>query len=101
MFKRVFLTAHAGNGIIRAGLHVRIRGRDMGEISADRAGQRADPSALGSNKTANELFPLVYEQLRILARRRMEDEKAGHTLQPTALVHEVFLRLAGRKEALW
>jgi len=73
----------------------------MGEISADRAGQRADPSALGSNKTANELFPLVYEQLRILARRRMEDEKAGHTLQPTALVHEVFLRLAGRKEALW
>jgi RNA polymerase sigma factor (TIGR02999 family) len=39
-------------------------------------------------------LPLVYEQLRALARRRMADENAGHTLHATALVHEVYLRLA-------
>jgi len=42
---------------------------------------------------AARLFPLVYERLRELARRRMADERAGHTLEATALVHEVYLRL--------
>ena len=39
--------------------------------------------------SADDLLPLVYEELRILAASRMADEAAGHTLQPTALVHEV------------
>jgi RNA polymerase sigma factor (TIGR02999 family) len=52
-------------------------------------------------KTADQLFPLVYEQLRNLARKRMTDEKVGHTLQATALVHEVYLRLAGSDKVLW
>lgn len=44
---------------------------------------------------AQELFPLVYEELRRLAGKKMAEERPGHTLQPTALVHEAYLRLAG------
>ena len=47
----------------------------------------------GDAKAANELLPLVYEELRKLAAARMANESAGHTLQPTALVHEAWLRL--------
>lgn len=47
----------------------------------------------GDAKAANELLPLVYEELRKLAAARMANEAAGHTLQPTALVHEAWLRL--------
>ena len=46
-------------------------------------------------RRADELLPLVYEQLRELARRRMTEERAGHTMQATALVHEAYMRLAG------
>lgn len=49
--------------------------------------QAGDPNAAG------ELLPLVYDELRKLAAARMANEAAGHTLQPTALVHEVWLRL--------
>ena len=48
----------------------------------------------GDPNTAAELLPLVYEELRKLAAARMANEAAGHTLQPTALVHEAWLRLA-------
>jgi RNA polymerase sigma factor (TIGR02999 family) len=46
-------------------------------------------------KAADQLLPLVYEELRKLAVVRMANEKAGHTLQPTALVHEAWLKIAG------
>jgi RNA polymerase sigma factor (TIGR02999 family) len=46
-------------------------------------------------KAAEQLLPLVYEELRKLAAHRMANEAAGHTLQPTALVHEAWLRLTG------
>jgi len=49
----------------------------------------------GELQAAEELLPLVYEELRKLAAARMANEAAGHTLQPTALVHEAWLRLAG------
>lgn len=49
----------------------------------------------GDSQAAEELLPLVYEELRRLAACRMAHEAAGHTLQPTALVHEAWLRLAG------
>jgi RNA polymerase sigma factor (TIGR02999 family) len=52
-------------------------------------------------RAAGDLFPLVYEQLKELARHRMADERAGHTLQATALVHEAYLRLVQRKQAQW
>lgn len=49
----------------------------------------------GDAKAANELLPLVYEELRRLAAYKMSQEAPGHTLQPTALVHEAYLRLVG------
>ena len=49
----------------------------------------------GDAKAAEELLPLVYEELRGLAAGRMANEIAGQTLQPTALVHEAWLRLGG------
>jgi RNA polymerase sigma-70 factor, ECF subfamily len=45
------------------------------------------------------IMPLVYEELRALAEIHFEGESAGHTLQPTALVHEVYLRMAGQARA--
>jgi RNA polymerase sigma factor (TIGR02999 family) len=49
----------------------------------------------GDSKSAEELLPLVYEELRKLAAAKMAKEPPGHTLQPTALVHEAWLRLVG------
>lgn len=49
----------------------------------------------GDPLAGNELLPLVYEELRRLASRKMTQEKSGHTLQPTALVHEAYMRLIG------
>jgi RNA polymerase sigma factor (TIGR02999 family) len=49
----------------------------------------------GDAKAAHELLPLVYEELRKLAASKMTDEAPGNTLQPTALVHEAWLRLVG------
>jgi len=53
----------------------------------------------GDPRAAAELLPLVYAELRKLAAARMVEEKAGHTLQPTALVHEAYLRLVGGERA--
>ena len=49
----------------------------------------------GDPAAASELLPLVYAELRKLAAGKLADEKPGHTLQPTALVHEAYLRLLG------
>jgi RNA polymerase sigma factor (TIGR02999 family) len=54
-----------------------------------------DAAAAGDCKAAAELLPLVYDELRKLAALRMAAEAPGHTLQPTALVHEAYLRLVG------
>jgi len=53
----------------------------------------------GDEKAAEELLPLVYEELRKLAAARMAHERADQTLQPTALVHEAWLRLTGGEQA--
>jgi RNA polymerase sigma factor (TIGR02999 family) len=55
----------------------------------------------GDPKAAQELLPLVYEELRKLAAHRMANEAAGQTLQPTALVHEAWLRLVGNENQKW
>jgi RNA polymerase sigma factor (TIGR02999 family) len=55
----------------------------------------------GDPKAAEELLPLVYEELRRLAGARMAQEHAGHTLQPTALVHEAWLRIGGDVQPDW
>jgi RNA polymerase sigma factor (TIGR02999 family) len=49
----------------------------------------------GDGQAADQLLPLVYDELRKLAAARMAAEKPGHTLNATALVHEVYLRLVG------
>jgi RNA polymerase sigma factor (TIGR02999 family) len=51
----------------------------------------------GDAKAAEQLLPLVYDELRRLATAKMAREKPGQTLQPTALVHEAYLRLVGRE----
>ena len=55
----------------------------------------------GDPKAAEELLPLVYEELRKLAAARMAQEAPGQTLQPTALVHEAWLRLVGDGPQRW
>ena len=55
----------------------------------------------GDAKAAGQLLPLVYEELRKLAACKMANELPGQTLQPTALVHEAWLRLAGGREQAW
>jgi RNA polymerase sigma factor (TIGR02999 family) len=54
--------------------------------------EQGDPHAAG------QLLPLVYDELRQLAARKLAREKPGHTLQATALVHEAYLRLLGREK---
>ena len=54
-----------------------------------------DAATAGDQQAAAELLPLVYDELRKLAAARMAAEAGGHTLQPTALVHEAYLRLVG------
>src|SRR4051794_31663607 len=55
----------------------------------------------GNQKAADELLPLVYEELRKLAAHKMAREAPGQTLQPTALVHEAWLRLTGSEGKNW
>jgi len=55
----------------------------------------------GDPKATEELLPLVYEELRKLAAHKMANEAPGQTLQPTALVHEAWLRLVGNQEQKW
>ena len=56
----------------------------------------------GNQSAAEQLLPLVYEELRSLAGRKMAHEKPGHTLQATALVHEAYLRLVdGAHACCW
>ncbi len=57
--------------------------------------------AAGESAATEELFPLVYDQLRALASRYFRDQAAGHTLQPTALVHEAYLKLVGPTDIQW
>jgi len=54
------------------------------------------------NKTAlNQLLPLVYAELRRVAARQLRNERADHTLQPTALVNEVYIRLVDQRQVDW
>ncbi len=55
----------------------------------------------GDAKAADQLLPLVYNELRRLASSRMAHEAPGHTLQPTALVHEAWLRLVGNQSPMF
>ncbi len=56
---------------------------------------------LGRKEALPKLMPLVYRELRRLAGHYLRDERIGHTLQPTALVHEAYLRLVDQNRADW
>ena len=58
-------------------------------------------AAEGNQQAAQDLLPLVYGQLRAIAAQRMKIERPDHTLQPTALVHEAFLKLVGPRTTPW
>jgi RNA polymerase sigma factor (TIGR02999 family) len=60
-----------------------------------------DRANRGDRSATDELLPLVYDELRLLARRYMSRERPGHTLQATALVHEAYLRLVDHNDAAW
>jgi RNA polymerase sigma factor (TIGR02999 family) len=55
----------------------------------------------GDPAAPEKLMPLVYDELRRIARRRLARERAGHTLQTTALVNEAYLRIVKREDAQW
>jgi RNA polymerase sigma factor (TIGR02999 family) len=55
----------------------------------------------GDSEALNQLMPLVYGELRRMARRYMGQQPSGHTLQTTALIHEAYLRLVGQEEKRW
>jgi RNA polymerase sigma-70 factor (ECF subfamily) len=55
----------------------------------------------GEQDAAARLIPLIYEELRQLARKQLAGERRDHTLQPTALVHEAYFRLAGQERVQW
>ncbi len=55
----------------------------------------------GDTRAVDELLPLVYEELRLLAAQKLSRESPGQTLQATALVHEAYLRLVGTEDQSW
>ena len=69
--------------------------------NAARVTQILGDLAAGKREASGELLPLVYDQLRRSAQQRMAQERAGHTLSATALVHEAYMRLVGDQDARW
>ena len=67
----------------------------MTSPSSARTAELLDRVRAGDAAAADQLFPLVYDELRALAQRILGGERPGHTLQATALLHEAYLRLAG------
>jgi RNA polymerase sigma factor (TIGR02999 family) len=82
-------------------------------MNNEEVNQRAPPSAPesisqlllrwsdGDSSAREKLMPLVYNELRRLARKYLRHERANHTLQPTALVNEAYLRLVDQHSVLW
>ncbi|NOT33014.1 MAG: sigma-70 family RNA polymerase sigma factor [Candidatus Eisenbacteria bacterium] len=72
-----------------------------GTVDADEFAAALKHAAQGDALAADRLFPLVYEALRQQAARYLRAERVAHTLQPTALAHEAYLRLAGQPDSAW
>src|SRR5712664_2893389 len=63
--------------------------------------QLLDQLSGGDPEAMDELMPLLYHELHKLARHHLGGERPDHTLQPTALVHEAFVRLIGQRNVKW
>lgn len=85
----------------QAGLRKRFGGQVMGAADQEEITQVLAAIQSGDRQAAGRLLPLVYAELRSLARARLSRTPPGHTLQPTALVHEVYLRLVGDQDPGW
>src|SRR4051812_46232640 len=72
----------------------------MGELDSSGRTPRS-PKTPGDRQALDAMLPEVYAELRALAARYLRREGAGHTLQPTALVHEAFLRLVDQRKIDW
>jgi len=84
-------------GVARAG---RVRD-NMREAPEGRVTELLVNWASGDQDALNELIPLVYGQLRRLAERQLRSERSNHTLQPTALVNEAYMRLINQRAVTW
>ena len=73
----------------------------ISDPSAQRVTQLLEQISGGDKLASDELLPLVYNELRSLARSRMAKEQPGQTLQATALVHEAYIRLIGEHDVGW
>jgi RNA polymerase sigma factor (TIGR02999 family) len=71
------------------------------DTSRDEITRVLDQLTQGVRQSAEELLPLLYDELRALARTRLAREAPGQTLQPTVLVHEAYLRLVGDEDPGW
>src|SRR5262245_48618925 len=73
----------------------------MTEMTMTEITQMLQAVGRGESGASEQLLPLVYNELRKLAAVRMAQEIAGQTLQPTAVVHEAWLRVAGKGDRIW
>lgn len=63
--------------------------------------QLLDEWKQGSEKMLDRLIPLIYEEMRVIARRHMRGQPAGHTFQTTDLIQEAYIKISGQDEAKW
>src|SRR6476646_5130875 len=73
----------------------------MADRSLNEITQLLAASSAGNKDAMDSLMPLVYDELRRLAQAHLKNERPGHTLQSTALVHEAYLRLVDQKQVRW
>ena len=73
----------------------------MSAEARDSVNRVLQAAAQGDPEAARDLLPLVYDELRTLARARLRRVPPGQTLQPTALVHEAYIRLIGNEDPGW
>ena len=73
----------------------------MPDLSPQEVTQLLADWGKGDRSALDRLFPLVHSELRRIAQRQMNQERAGHTLQATALVNEAYLKLVGQQEFQW
>lgn len=72
-----------------------------GSILPDNISELLDAWSGGDREAWNRLVPIVYDELRVQAHRFLRRERAGHSLQTTALVHETYLKMVEQREVRW
>lgn len=75
--------------------------RNQSPLSQESITQLLGSWSSGDSEAAEQLLPLVYEELRRIAARQLRQERGAHTLQATAIVHEAYLRLIGQEGLQW